>query len=192
MKEKLDHLAKYLQLSNLEEESSEVLKLAGFGVTHLNAQQQAQNTLENGLHGVLDLIGLIPVYGEAADFANAAIYLSKGITDENLLMAGLSIVSMVPELGDTSKVIKYGEKLAPALTKQIAQLIFKHQGKVKAIFDRFKDPKVIAMIHKYVPKGDLLVKHSDQIWAVVRNWFLKIIDDQVKAPIQNIIQPNAT
>lgn len=182
--EKLKQLANYLDENNLLEESSVIQKLSGFGVSHL----QPNEAVENGIHAVLDLIGFIPGYGEAADFTNAVFYLSKGITTENLLMAGLSVISMVPELGDASKVIKYGEKLAPNLIKPIAELIFRHSGKVKAIFDRFKDPKVMAMIKKYVPKGDLLIQNSDKIWAVVRDWFLKIIDGQIKAPIENAIE----
>lgn len=68
-------------------------------------------------HLALDVGGLVPVIGEAADLANAAWLASKG----RYLDAGLSLVSMVPIVGDAigkgGKLVKSGAaKLAgPAL-----------------------------------------------------------------------------
>lgn len=56
-------------------------------------------------HGALDVVGLVPLLGEAADLANAGWYAAEG----KYLDAGLSIVSMVPVVGD---VIGKGGKLA--------------------------------------------------------------------------------
>lgn len=47
-------------------------------------------------HGALDLAGLVPVLGEPADLANAAWSAAEG----NYLEAGLSLVSMIPIVGD--------------------------------------------------------------------------------------------
>ena len=69
---------------------------------------------EDGLatagHIGLDAAGLIPGIGEAADLANAAWHASKG----EYLMAGLSILSMIPVLGD---IIGKGGKVAGYLAK---------------------------------------------------------------------------
>lgn len=57
-------------------------------------------------HGILDVAGLVPLWGEAADVANAAWYAGEG----NYLDAGLSLISCVPVVGDAigkgGKVIK--------------------------------------------------------------------------------------
>ena len=71
-------------------------------------------------HGLLDVAGLVPVYGEAADVGNAAWYASEG----RHLEAGLSLISCVPVVGD---VIGKGGKLAgklggPALKKLLPVL----------------------------------------------------------------------
>ncbi len=56
-------------------------------------------------HGSLDIAGLIPVVGEPADLANAAWYAGEGA----YLEAGLSLISIVPIVGDA---IGKGGKLA--------------------------------------------------------------------------------
>lgn len=56
-------------------------------------------------HGALDVIGIIPGLGEAADLTNAAWYAAEG----NYLDAGLSVISMVPVVGD---IIGKGGKIA--------------------------------------------------------------------------------
>ena len=61
-------------------------------------------------HVGLDLVGLLPGFGEAADLANAAWHASKG----EYLMAGLSMLSMIPVLGD---IIGKGGKVSGYLAK---------------------------------------------------------------------------
>lgn len=72
-------------------------------------------------HLALDLAGLIPVYGEAADLTNAAWYASEG----RYLMAGLSLISMIPELGDAigkgTKTLAWLAKTAPDATEFVAK-----------------------------------------------------------------------
>ena len=93
------------------------------------------------LHTVLDLIGIIPVVGEGADILNAALYLSEGITQKNLLLAGLSIISVVPGLGDVAKIVKYGSALAPGTIKIIAKLVLDNQGKITLL----STPRILAI-----------------------------------------------
>lgn len=58
-------------------------------------------------HTALDVLGLVPVLGEPADLANAAWHAAEG----NYLDAGLSLISVIPVVGD---VIGKGGKLAKA------------------------------------------------------------------------------
>jgi hypothetical protein len=62
------------------------------------------------IHLALDLLGLIPVYGEIFDGVNAFIYLMEG-DDE---MAAVSLAAMVPILGISATVGKFGIKAAKA------------------------------------------------------------------------------
>lgn len=61
-------------------------------------------------HGALDIIGLIPVFGEVADGANALIYLAEGDT----VNAALSAAAMVPGLGMAATGAKFGKRAAGA------------------------------------------------------------------------------
>ena len=89
-------------------------------------------------HFALDLGGLIPGFGEAADLANAALYAAKG----EFLMAALSVISMIPGIGD---VIGKGGKLAMSLGKggKVAQLLQSQMPKIKKLMGGLADnPKV--------------------------------------------------
>lgn len=59
-------------------------------------------------HTALDLLGMVPVLGEPADLANAAWHAAEG----NYLDAGLSLISVIPVIGD---VVGKGGKLASRL-----------------------------------------------------------------------------
>jgi hypothetical protein len=77
-------------------------------------------------HIGLDLFGLIPGIGETADLSNTLWYLS----DEDYLFAALSLISVIPELGD---LIGKGGKLAAWLTKTFpkgAKMVAEHGPKV--------------------------------------------------------------
>ncbi|RYF69771.1 MAG: hypothetical protein EOO39_16960, partial [Cytophagaceae bacterium] len=56
------------------------------------AKEDEPSAFMEGLHGVLDVVGMIPVLGEVADAANAAIYVGEGRYGE----AALSAASMIP------------------------------------------------------------------------------------------------
>ena len=59
----------------------------------------------------LDGLGLIPVVGEVADVINGVIYLAKG----DIKNAGISFISMIPEVGDTAKSVRYFDKASDLL-----------------------------------------------------------------------------
>lgn len=62
-------------------------------------------TVLDGVQAALDIVGFIPVVGEVADLANAAISLARG----DYVGAALSLVSAIPVVGDA---IGKGGKLA--------------------------------------------------------------------------------
>jgi hypothetical protein len=95
-------------------------------------------------HFALDIAGLFPGVGEAADLANAALYATRG----EFLMAALSVISMIPVVGD---IVGKGGKLSILLGKGgggkaavwVAKLISKHMPKItKGIKGLAANPKV--------------------------------------------------
>jgi len=133
----------------------------------------------------LDILGLVPVYGEVADFTNAVLYLSQGLNQNNLLLAGLSITSMVPTLGDVSKVLKYGSKLAPEVLKKIAQTLLSKQGAVRAVFTKMADPKNLSVVQSAIPNIELLVKNANRMFEAVRAWLHNIINYKAKQEVSD-------
>lgn len=121
---------------------------------------------EAAFNVVMDVVGLIPGLGEFADAANAVSYAKQG----EYLFAGLSIISMVPEIGDA---IGKGGKLAVWLTKsfpkgmaQVAKhgpdvvkgiksaqsLIKKHKGIIKKLITKLEESDQFEAIKEYLPK----------------------------------------
>ena len=115
---------------------------------------------------MLDIAGLIPGVGEVADLANAVDYAKKG----DYLFSGLSLISMIPEVGD---VIGKGGKISIWVTKAFpkgAKFFVKHAPKVakakkaikasKPVIDEIlekleeaeTDNKKIKTIQKHLPK----------------------------------------
>ena len=86
----------------------------------------------------LDIAGLIPGYGEPADFANMVDYAIKG----DYLFAAFSAISMVPEVGDavgkggkTLVGLSKGFKKGSAIAKSIIGTIRSNRGLIDKIFD---------------------------------------------------------
>jgi hypothetical protein len=97
-------------------------------------------------HGGLDILGLVPVWGEGADVANAVWYANEA----KYLEAGLSLISVVPVVGD---VIGKGGKLAsklggPALKKLLP--ILRKMDFAKALAPFRKHPKLAPYVDKMV------------------------------------------
>lgn len=61
-------------------------------------------------HGVLDLVGLVPVLGAPADVASAAWYAVEGDWED----AGLSAAGTVPFLGDAAQALRQGRRVVSA------------------------------------------------------------------------------
>lgn len=99
-------------------------------------------------HVTLDLVGLIPGLGEAADATNALWYAKQG----DYLFAALSLISVIPELGDA---IGKGGKVAVALKKagpyvKKAKILIKaNSGLINKIMGVAEKNEKLG---KYVPK----------------------------------------
>lgn len=77
----------------------------------------AESSLSDAGHVALDIAGIVPGVGEAADATNALWY----IKNRDYLSAALSLISMVPEIGDAvgkgAKYISKSKLGAKALAK---------------------------------------------------------------------------
>ena len=86
-----------------------------------------QNLAISIVHNTLDVLGVIPGYGEVADAANGLIYLAEG----DYFNAGLSFISCIPVAGDAagkgskaanktldvaSDIAKHGDNIVDAAT----------------------------------------------------------------------------
>lgn len=109
-----------------------------------------RNINESGmdwLHGGLDLIGLIPGYGEIFDATNAIIYAKEG----DWTNAALSLICVIPEIGDVfgkgGKIVIFLEKLISKGGKEakLAEKILFHGPKIMEEVDKalklYKDNK---------------------------------------------------
>ena len=70
-------------------------------------EHETSNRILNGIQTGLDVAGLIPGFGEAADGLNALIYLARG----DYANAGLSAAAMVPLVGGAAIAGKYLNKV---------------------------------------------------------------------------------
>ncbi len=96
-------------------------------------------------HGVLDVVGMIPVVGELADGANALFYLAEG----NKTDAALSAAAMIPIAGwaaTGAKVVRKGLKIAgkAKAIKKITSKVNRAATALKAAAKRAE--KVVAKI----------------------------------------------
>jgi Mor family transcriptional regulator len=73
------------------------------------------------VHGALDAAGFIPGVGEIADGLNGVIYLAEG----NYLEAGLSVMSMIPLLGDLGKAGKWTAELGQEVVDTVVEKVAK-------------------------------------------------------------------
>ena len=131
--------------------------------------------LSDVAHFALDIGGLIPGIGEAADLANAALYAARG----EFLMAALSVISMIPVVGD---IIGKGGKLAMSLGKggKVASTLKSQMPKIKKLLGGLADnPKV--------------GKYADDMIKAVDDFVVKTINNpQSKEAIQGLQKLGAT
>lgn len=107
---------------------------AHFGVGHTKG-------FAIGIHGMLDLLGLIPVLGEPADALNAGIYIVEG----DLSNAALSAAGMVPIAGWSATVLKRAGQLAKQLGGKVVKVWRATDGTVINIIE-LADGSVVGVI----------------------------------------------
>jgi hypothetical protein len=76
------------------------------------------------VHGALDAVGFIPGVGEVADGINGVLYVAEG----NYVAASLSLMSMIPLVGDMSKVGKWGLKAGQDAIDNVVGTAYKAFG----------------------------------------------------------------
>ncbi|VYT97218.1 hypothetical protein [Clostridium tertium] len=69
------------------------------------------DTLLNFVQGALDIVGFIPVVGDIADLVNAVISAFRG----DWLAVGISLIAIIPLVGDSFKFLKYTDEAAALL-----------------------------------------------------------------------------
>jgi len=81
------------------------------------------------VHGALDAVGLIPGFGEIADGINGLIYLAEG----RYIEATISIIAMLPILGDLGKTgkwtVKVGQEVIDTAMKEVAEELIEKAAK---------------------------------------------------------------
>ena len=114
----------------------------------ISAEKLNEDWKSTAAHITLDVVGLIPGIGEAADATNAVMYAKEG----DYLFAALSLISCIPELGDIlgkgGKIAVWlarGSKSAAATVKliKVANLLTKHNSKIKALISVARENKKI-------------------------------------------------
>ncbi len=152
----------------------ELMALEIVRIHELNSRMDSELLMEFDLgdlgHLGLDALGLVPGWGEVADIANAAWYAGEG----EFLMAALSVVAMVPVVGDIigkgGKVATYmskaGSKGATKATQHIAKQLQKHMPKITEFMTKLKsNPKIAehvdSMVHALKDYVTTALKNSD-------------------------------
>lgn len=99
-----------------------------------------EGVMSNIGHATLDLVGLIPGVGEAADITNAIWYSTQN--PPNYLLAALSIISVIPIIGDA---IGKGTKLSLLIGKvspkiiQAKKIITNNKSLIDKIFKKCEE-----------------------------------------------------
>lgn len=118
----------------------------------INSLKEDVSSTLNTLQFVLDVLGMIPGAGEAADATNVLISLARGqITD-----AALSTISLVPGIGDIiakplKGILKTQKVIPPALKKQFIEYFPKIVDFINSNF-----PKLIEKIPGLINKVPML------------------------------------
>lgn len=84
------------------------------------------------VHGGLDALGFIPLFGAIPDLVNAGIYALEG----NSVEAGISAIAAVPAYGDSVKAVAVSAKVVKfivrkTVAKETAELVAKKMAKEK-------------------------------------------------------------
>jgi len=101
------------------------------------------------LQTALDVVGLVPGPGDAADLVNASIYAAR----EQYALAALSILCLIPAIGSAFGVAKLAKKAIPA------KIIFEHADEIE---------KVMKQIAPEIPNGAKVAEAVSKIISDIR------------------------
>jgi hypothetical protein len=122
-------------------------------------------------HGALDVAGLVPGYGEAADLANAAWYAAEG----DHLSAGLSLISTIPIVGD---LIGKGGKAVKTLGPKAQRVVLEAVQKldISKFLDRFRG-------------NEKLAPHIAKISEALQKWQKELAAKSADKPVKSGVSP---
>lgn len=124
--------------------------------------KEGKNNWLNNFQTLLDAIGLFDPTG-IADFTNALIYSGRGQWG----YAGISMLAVIPYLGDTAKVGKYGTKTLRKITvigseRDIAKYLGRKGFNVLNI-NNWTPSKNIKWLDKAITRGDEILLATDPL-----------------------------
>lgn len=111
---------------------------------------KSKDELYDEIQSVLDVLGLVPVYGDAIDIVNGVWYLQRGQTFNGIL----SLIAVVPVVGSVFSLATKGVlKALPATTlNNFINLIVKGDGKKAAgIFKKYAGSDVAQSLVGKIP-----------------------------------------
>ena len=123
----------------------------------------------NAYNVILDLAGLVPGLGEFADAANALDYATKG----DYVMSALSIVSMIPEIGD---IVGKGGKIALWVEKTFPKAFQVATKYGPEISDAIKELRVLIQNNKPLIDKVMLALKQDPKYEELKQHLPKIQD----------------
>lgn len=195
--DKLISLQQKLEKLNLKAEAKqiELLRLSFMGPSPLDVERMKsmttpEQTLES-THALLDMLGIVPGYGEIADLANAALYLSTESGVKSYFNAGISIVSMISGFGDAAKILRYVKMVDKSGQMKhmlpIAQRILNNEGTIGAIFTRLRSAEVKKRLGD-IPHGELLAKYSPQMFEIIIKWARELVSSVTEKGLDTMIE----
>lgn len=181
-------LSAYLKSINCNDVAFEVdiLKIAVIGRPAQELKLYQDPKYFQTLQKLLLSLGFKAQKQNAIDLLNSAAYLNEGITQNHLLMTGLSLVSLIRGMEAVGNVLAAPRQNPnPEVAKSIAQAIIKNQGMIKGKLEQFKIPKYAESLKAYVPiGGNLIVQYIDRVWDEVRTWALNNSQTTSNKPIE--------
>lgn len=174
---KLISLASFLDSADLEAEAFVVDTLIKESAQP--ASQVKAPPIEP-LRIIIKALGLTMGNKQGVELVHAALYLAEGVNNKSLLLAGLSITSLVPGLQDVSKLLTAGANLDQGAAQELGKLILDHKDVIKVSFLALKNPAAANSIRRYILHGKYLPDYSDRMFETVRSWALKTINTSPK------------
>ncbi len=108
------------------------VSLVAHGVTTVSTVVTSMSPMDL-VHSALDVVGMIPIIGEAADLLNGVVYLAQG----DLGNAALSMVSMVPIVGNTAAGARLIGAVSTAAVATVA--VVRNTNRVANVIDEVGD-----------------------------------------------------